>query len=47
VATTARDTGAYVPLVESRVQLLSGQRLRNAVVMQPYTGYDLATAGVR
>ncbi len=47
VAVTARDTGAYVPLVESRVQLLAGQRLRNAVVMQPYTGYDLATAGVR
>jgi peptide/nickel transport system substrate-binding protein len=47
VAVAARDTGAYVPLVESRVQLLAGQRLRNAVVMRPYTGYDLATAGVR
>ncbi|HYO36704.1 MAG TPA: ABC transporter substrate-binding protein [Geodermatophilus sp.] len=47
VALAARDTGAYVPLVESRVQLLAGQRLRNAVVMRPYTGYDLATAGVR
>jgi peptide/nickel transport system substrate-binding protein len=29
------------------VQLLAGQRLRNGLVMQPYTGYDLATAGVR
>ncbi|WP_073420279.1 ABC transporter substrate-binding protein [Geodermatophilus nigrescens] len=47
VATAARATGAYVPLVESRVQLLAGQRLRNAVVMRPYVGYDLATAGVR
>ncbi len=47
VATAARDTGAYVPLVETRVQLLAGQRLRNGVVMQPFAGYDLATAGVR
>ncbi len=47
VAAAARDTGAYVPLVETRVQLLAGQRLRNAVVMRPYAGYDLATAGVR
>ncbi|TFV65958.1 UNVERIFIED_ORG: ABC transporter substrate-binding protein [Bacillus sp. AZ43] len=37
----------YVPLVESRVQLLAGQRLRNGLVMRPYAGYDLATAGVR
>jgi peptide/nickel transport system substrate-binding protein len=37
----------YVPLAETRVQLLAGQRLRNGVVMQPYSGYDLATAGVR
>jgi peptide/nickel transport system substrate-binding protein len=29
------------------VQLLAGQRLRNGVVMQPFAGYDLATAGVR
>ena len=43
----ARATSAYVPLAETRVQLVSGQRLRNGVVMQPYTGYDLATAGVR
>ena len=27
--------------------LLAGQRLRNGVVMGPYTSYDLATAGVR
>ena len=47
VATAATATGAYVPLAESRVQLLAGQRLRNGVVMGPYTSYDLATAGVR
>ncbi|MGY1632864.1 ABC transporter substrate-binding protein [Geodermatophilus sp. SYSU D01186] len=47
VATAAAGTGAYVPLAESRVQLLAGQRLRNGVVMAAYTGYDLATAGVR
>jgi peptide/nickel transport system substrate-binding protein len=47
VAAAARATGAYVPLAETRVQLVSGQRLRNGLVMQPYTGYDLATAGVR
>jgi peptide/nickel transport system substrate-binding protein len=28
------------------VQLLAGQRLHNGVVMQPYGGYDVATAGV-
>ena len=47
VATAATATGAYVPLAESRAQLLAGQRLRNGVVMGPYTSYDLATAGVR
>ena len=47
VATAATATGAYVPLAESRVQLLAGQRLRNGLVMGPYTSYDLATAGVR
>ncbi|MEX5718098.1 ABC transporter substrate-binding protein [Geodermatophilus maliterrae] len=47
VATAARATDAYVPLVETRLQLLAGQRLRNGVVMLPYAGYDLATAGVR
>ena len=47
VATLARGTEAYVPLVETRVQLVAGQRLRNGVVMQAYSGYDLATAGVR
>lgn len=46
VATAAEATAAYVPLAESRVQLVAGQRLRNGVVMRPYTGYDLATAGV-
>jgi peptide/nickel transport system substrate-binding protein len=47
VATAAGATGAYVPLVETRVQLLAGQRLHNGLVMQPYAGHDLATAGVR
>ena len=47
VAEAAAATNAYVPLVETRVQLVSGQRLRNGLVMEPYTGYDLATAGVR
>jgi peptide/nickel transport system substrate-binding protein len=47
VATAAGATSAYVPLAETRVQLVAGQRLRNGVVMLPYTGYDLATAGVR
>ncbi|MGY1815333.1 ABC transporter substrate-binding protein [Blastococcus sp. SYSU D00820] len=46
VAEAAGATAAYVPLAETRVQLLAGQRLHNAVVMRPYTGYDLATAGV-
>jgi peptide/nickel transport system substrate-binding protein len=47
VAVAAVDTAAYVPLVENRVQLLAGQRLRNGVVMQRYASYDVATAGVR
>ena len=47
VAETARGTEAYVPLVETRVQLVAGQRLRNGIVMQAYSSYDLATAGVR
>ncbi|MGY1605853.1 MULTISPECIES: ABC transporter substrate-binding protein [unclassified Geodermatophilus] len=47
VAAAALDTGAYVPLAEARVRLLAGQRLHNGVVMRPYAGYDLATAGVR
>jgi len=46
VAAAAQKTAAYVPLAESRVQLIAGQRLRNGVVMQAYSGYDLATAGV-
>ena len=47
VAGAVLGTSVYVPLAESRVQLVAGQRLRNGVVMQPYSGYDLATAGVR
>jgi peptide/nickel transport system substrate-binding protein len=47
VATAAGATAAYVPLAETRVQLVAGQRLRNGLVMQPYSSYDLATAGVR
>jgi peptide/nickel transport system substrate-binding protein len=47
VAELARATDAYVPLVETRVQLVAGQRLHNGVVMQPYGSYDLATAGIR
>ncbi|MGY1916525.1 ABC transporter substrate-binding protein [Blastococcus sp. SYSU DS0973] len=47
VAEAARASGAYVPLAETRIQLVSGQRLRNGVVMRPYDGYDVATAGVR
>ena len=47
VAAAAGSTSAYVPLAETRLQLLAGQRLRNGVVMQPYSGYDLATAAVR
>ena len=47
VASAAGGTAAYVPLAETRVQLVAGQRLRNGLVMQPYSGYDLATAGVR
>jgi peptide/nickel transport system substrate-binding protein len=47
VASAARASSAYLPLAETRVQLVAGQRLRNGLVMQPYSGYDLATAGVR
>jgi peptide/nickel transport system substrate-binding protein len=47
IAAAALGTSVYVPLAESRIQLVAGQRLRNGVVMQPYSGYDLATAGVR
>jgi peptide/nickel transport system substrate-binding protein len=47
VAAAVQATSVYVPLAETRVQLVAGQRLRNGVVMQPYSGYDLATAGVR
>lgn len=47
VAEAVVETSAYVPLAETRVQLLAGQRLRNGLVMRPYAGYDVATAGVR
>jgi peptide/nickel transport system substrate-binding protein len=47
VAAAAQRTASYVPLAEMKVQLLAGERLRNGVAMQPYRGYDLATAGVR
>jgi peptide/nickel transport system substrate-binding protein len=47
VAGAVDKASVYVPLGETRVQLLAGQRLHNGVVMQPYSGYDLATAGVR
>nr|WP_204261493.1 ABC transporter substrate-binding protein [Blastococcus saxobsidens] len=47
VAEAVLETSAYVPLAETRIQLLAGQRLRNGLVMRPYAGYDVATAGVR
>jgi peptide/nickel transport system substrate-binding protein len=47
VAGAVDKAAVYVPLGETRVQLLVGQRLHNGVVMQPYSGHDLATAGVR
>jgi peptide/nickel transport system substrate-binding protein len=47
VAGAVDARSVYVPLAETRIQLLAGQRLRNGVVMQPYSSYDLATAGVR
>jgi peptide/nickel transport system substrate-binding protein len=47
VAAAARKTGEYLPLAETRIQLVAGERLHNGLVMQPYSGYDLATAGIR
>jgi peptide/nickel transport system substrate-binding protein len=47
VAAAVLKTDAYVPLAETRVQLVSGQRLHNGLVMQPYSSYDLATAAIR
>jgi peptide/nickel transport system substrate-binding protein len=47
VAGAVGAASVYVPLAETRIQLLAGQRLRNGVVMQPYSGHDVATAGVR
>jgi peptide/nickel transport system substrate-binding protein len=47
VAEAARASAAYIPLAETRIQLVSGQRLRNGLVMRAYDGYDVATAGVR
>ena len=46
VAAAVQKTDAYVPLAETRIQLVSGQRLHNGLVMQPYSSYDLATAGI-
>jgi peptide/nickel transport system substrate-binding protein len=47
VSAAVLTTAAYVPLAENRIQLVAGERLRNGVVMQAYSSYDLATAGVR
>jgi peptide/nickel transport system substrate-binding protein len=47
VAEAVDKAAVYVPLGETRIQVLAGQRLHNGVVMQPYSGYDIATAGVR
>ncbi|MGI8692409.1 MAG: ABC transporter substrate-binding protein [Geodermatophilaceae bacterium] len=44
---TLVELSAYVPLVEDRVVLLAGERLRNAYVHRAYGGYDLAVVGVR
>lgn len=44
---TLVELSAYVPLVEERVVLLAGERLRNAYVHRAYGGYDLAVLGVR
>jgi peptide/nickel transport system substrate-binding protein len=46
VAAQVDALDVYVPFAENRIQLLAGQRLHNGVVMRPYGGYDLATAGV-
>ena len=40
------NTGAIVPLLDDKMLLYRGSRLRNALVSQVYVGYDLATAGV-
>jgi ABC-type transport system substrate-binding protein/serine/threonine protein kinase len=40
------NTGALVPLVNTRFVLYRNPRLTNAVVSQMYVGYDLATLGV-
>jgi peptide/nickel transport system substrate-binding protein len=47
VAAEVLKTDVYVPLAETRVQLVAGERLHNGLVMQPYSSYDLATAGLR
>lgn len=44
---TLVELAAYVPLVEERVVLLAGERLRNGYVHRAYGGYDLAVLGVR
>ena len=47
LAQAVLETSAYVPLAETRIQLVAGQRLCNGVVMRPYRSYDVVTAGVR
>ena len=47
VAGTLATYGLLLPLGENGMQLVAGQRLRDGVVVRPYRGYDLATAGVR
>jgi peptide/nickel transport system substrate-binding protein len=47
VAAEVLKSNVYVPLAETRVQLVAGGRLHNGLVMQPYSSYDLATAGLR
>jgi len=47
IAQTTTAGGFYVPVVEERIVLLAGERLRNAVVHWAYGGYDLATVAVR
>jgi len=41
------EAAAYVPLLEDRVIVLAGERLRNAALHPAYGGYDLAVVGVR
>ncbi|MBA2389616.1 MAG: ABC transporter substrate-binding protein [Geodermatophilaceae bacterium] len=47
VEETLLDLSVYLPLLEERVVLIAGERLRNAYVHRTYGGYDLAVLGVR